>query len=264
MLRVVIVPIGIIVAMILGALVRPEFFDVFSLTLTLGGSLTVTVLSYPRKQLLDLIQTIRSLFVDEQPKSEEHLQELARLTRLYRLKGLRGLENHERYLADPFVRRAVGMLVDLHREDKIHARLHQQLSDTIRSNEISRQILLTLGRLLPSFGLIGTLIGMVLLLKNISGQDAQSLPAALGLAVLTTLYGTVLANVIVGPLAARLHVATLESEAKMRLTMDWTIWIVRGETPTTIANKLAVLLPTLDASVEQQHDWPPLPVTVPR
>lgn len=264
MLRVMVVPIGVVAGIVLGTMVWPEFFDLPSLALTLGGSLTVTSLSYSRTQLLDLMQAIRSLFVEKQPKPQDHLEELARLTRLYRLEGLRGLESQERSLADPFVRQAVGMLVDLYKEDKIHARLQHQLADVQRRSEISRQILLTLGRLLPSFGLIGTLVGMVLLLKNISGQDSQSLPSALGLAVLTTLYGAVLANVFVAPLAARLHAVTVERESRMRLTIDWVIWIVRGEAATTIASKLAVFLPAADASTRRKQDWAPLVLTIQR
>jgi chemotaxis protein MotA len=156
------------------------------------------------------------------------------------------------------------MLVDLYKEDKIHMRLQHQLADVLRRNEISRQILLTLGRLLPSFGLIGTLVGMVLLLKNISVQDAQSLPSALGLAVLTTLYGAVLANVFVAPFAARLHAAAVEKEARMRLTIDWVLWIVRGEAPATVGSKLAIFLPAADAGRRREQGWAPLVLTAQR
>ena len=81
-------------------------------------------------------------------------------------------------------------------------------------HEIHRQMLLAMGELLPSFGLIGTLIGMVLLLGNLSTQDSQTLPAALGLAVLTTLYGAVSANVIVAPILARLQSAAVNAKPK--------------------------------------------------
>jgi chemotaxis protein MotA len=261
MLRIIVAPMVVLAGLILGAVVWPEFFNLPSLALTLGGSVTVTYFSYSRTQWFDLVQAIQSLLTEKQQNTQDHLEELARLTRLYRLEGLRGLESQERSLADPFVKQTVGMLVDLYKEDKIHARLQQQLADVLRRNEISRQILLTLGRLLPSFGLIGTLVGMVLLLKNISVQDAQSLPSALGLAVLTTLYGAVLANVFVAPFAARLHAAAVEKEARMRLTIDWVLWIVRGETPVMIGSKPAVFLPAADAGRRREQIWAPLVLT---
>jgi flagellar motor component MotA len=101
--------------------------------------------------------------------------------------------------------------------------------EALREHEINRQILSTLGKLLPSFGLIGTLIGMVILLGNLSSQDTQSLPAALGVAVLTTLYGAVSANLLVAPLLARLQAAAAEREMKMRWIKDWVLMIARGK-----------------------------------
>jgi chemotaxis protein MotA len=140
------------------------------------------------------------------------------------------LENAERRLADPFLRRAVGMLVDLQKEEKIYAALDRDLADAFNRHEVSRQILLTLGRLLPAFGLIGTLVGMVQLLRNLYSQDVQSLPAALSLAVTATLYGAVLANVMVAPVAARLHAAATEKELRMGMTIEWVMALLRGDT----------------------------------
>jgi chemotaxis protein MotA len=129
------------------------------------------------------------------------------------------------------------MLVDLQKGEKIHATLGRELARVLAQNQISRQILLTLGKLLPAFGLIGTLIGMVLLLKDISGPNTPSLPSALSLAVLTTLYGALLANVAVAPLAARLHAVAVEKEARMQLTLEWLAMILRREVSMAAAAK---------------------------
>ena len=121
------------------------------------------------------------------------------------------------------------MLVDLQKEEKIYATLEGELADAFSRHELSRQILLTLSKLLPAFGLIGTLVGMVLLLRDLYTQDVQSLPAALSLAVLTTLYGAVCANVVIAPLAARLHATATEREIRMGLTVDWVMMLIRGD-----------------------------------
>ncbi|HXG51788.1 MAG TPA: MotA/TolQ/ExbB proton channel family protein [candidate division Zixibacteria bacterium] len=229
MLRAIIVGIAVSGAIAMVAAAWPELIDFPSLAITLGGAAGVTFLSYSRRQLGDLAWAAASLLDKGQPSVYEHARELARLTHLYRLEGLRGLENQERYLADAFLRKTVGMLVDLHREEQIRSNLQQALAEAVRRYESARQVLMTLGRLLPSFGLIGTLAGMVSLLKNLTGPDPDSLPPALGLAVLTTFYGAVLANVLVAPLAARLHHVAVETEGRMRLTLDWATGILRGE-----------------------------------
>ena len=175
---------------------------------------------------------------------QEFADELSRLTGLYRAEGLRGLENTERRLADPFLRRAVGMLVDLQKEEKIYATLDRDLTDAFSRHELSRQILLMLSKLLPAFGLIGTLIGMVLLLRDLYTQDVQSLPAALSLAVMTTLYGSVFANVMIAPLAARLHAASTEREMRMGMTFDWAMMLIRGDIAAAVVHKFRQPAPT--------------------
>ena len=254
-LRYLLVPIAFIAGIGGAAVIWPQFVHLPSLLLTLGGATAVTYFSYPKGELCELLRAVRALFVDKYPSMEEQVIELSRLTRLYRLQGLKGLETQERLLTDPFLKRAVGLLIDLHRTDRIHAALQNELARIISQQETSRQILMTLGKLLPSFGLIGTLIGMVLLLRNLSAQDAQGLPSALGLAVLTTLYGAVSANVFVAPLATRLHSVSVERGMQMRLILDWVMMICRGETAAVIANKLGILLPSPEAQSNRGRDW---------
>ncbi len=258
MLRFLIIPVAVLGGTIGAAIIWPEFVDIPSLILTLGGSIAVTYFSYSKTQLRGLVHAVRALFVESHPPIQDHMYELSRLTRLYQMEGLRGLESQERLLADPFLKRGIGLLIDLHKSDKIQATLENELARIASQHEISRQILMTLGKLLPSFGLIGTLIGMVLLLRNLSGQDTQSLPAALGLAVLTTLYGAVLANVVVAPLAARLHSVSVEKEMQMRLIVDWVMMICRGEATAVIANKLGVLLPPSNTNFSRRRHWSPI------
>jgi chemotaxis protein MotA len=216
------------------SILRPEFFDVPSLLLTLGGSVAVILFSYSPRQLRELLQVSRAVLAEKSMVPGEYADELSRLTQLYRAEGLRGLESAERRLEEPFLRRAAGMLVDLQKEEKICATLERDLSDAVCRHEVANQVLLTLSKTLPAFGLIGTLVGMVLLLRDLYTQDVQSLPAALSLAVLTTLYGAVFANVVVAPFAARLHAAATEKEIRMQLTIDWAMSLVRSEAAAAI------------------------------
>jgi len=226
--RALIIPVLVLVLVAVIFILRPEFLDLPSLLLTVGGSIGVILFSYSPRQLLELLQVSRALLAEKPMTLAEFEDELSRLTQLYQSEGLRGLEHSEGRLADPFLRRAVSMLVDLKKEEAIHSKLERDLVDASCGHELSRQVFLLLSKTLPAFGLIGTLMGMVLLLRNLYAQDAQSLPAALSLAVLTTLYGAVFANVLVAPFAARLHAASTEKEIRMRLTIDWAMSLVHG------------------------------------
>ena len=251
------VPIAALAVFAASAFIWPAFFDPASLLLTLGGPAFVTWVSYSNEQLRGLLLDVRALFSETQSRLQTHNDELSRLTRLYRVEGIRGLENQEGDLANPFLKRGVGMLVDLHKEETIRIRLEREFAGVIGRNESSHQILLMLGKLLPAFGLIGTLIGMVLLLRNFTGQDGQPLTAALSLAVLTTLYGAVLANVIVAPLAARFHAVATEKEMQMRLTMEWVVTIARGEAAASIAGNARGFFHSADAQAHRGRDWAP-------
>ncbi|HEY7164341.1 MAG TPA: MotA/TolQ/ExbB proton channel family protein [Candidatus Binatia bacterium] len=253
-------PLAILVAVLAALLARPEFFDVPSLALIVGGSILVTCFSYSRDQLRQLIIAIRSMLADRQPSIQEHLQELARLTQLYRLEGIRGLESQELHLPDAFMRRAVTMVVDLHRTETIQAVLQRELATILSREEVSRQILLLIAKLLPSFGLIGTLSGLVLLLKNVATNNVGSLPGALSLAVLTTLYGAVLANVVIAPLAARLHARAVENETKMRLTIEWVLVLLRGESAPMSSFRETPSFAFSERGINRSPDWGTVPL----
>jgi chemotaxis protein MotA len=122
------------------------------------------------------------------------------------------------------------------------------------AHPVYRQILTTLGRLLPSFGLIGTLIGMVLMLSRVAALEPKGLPSALGLALLTTLYGALFANVLVAPLLARLQAAAAEKESSMRMTKDWLLMLARCESAPVVEARRAGRRST---EAERLQEWAP-------
>ena len=261
MLLSLILPIGLGLIAVVGLVLAREFFDPLSLLLTLGGALTVTWFSYSRQQLWGLWYAIRELLDGMSYSTQDHARELRRLTELFRLHGIRALENQEPHLQDGFLRYGVGLLVDLHNQEQIRLRLEHELARVGAAAEINRQILTTLGKLLPSFGLIGTLIGMVLMLSRVAATEPKGLPAALGLAVLTTLYGAVFANVLVLPLLARIQSLAVEKENSMQLSKDWILMIARGETATiTEQRRAARRVP----DAEKLQEWEPIGVPLRR
>ena len=221
----------------------PEFLSLPSLCITMGGTLTVIVLTFSWEQIRELGAILRDLFRETAPSAAERVAELQRLAQLYRVGGPRGLESQEDSIADPFLARAVRLLVDLRREEDIRAGLEADLSAYFGRFESARQVLLTTGRLLPAFGLIGTLIGLVLLLSKVGDLAPRELAPALSIAILTTLYGAVLANVVVLPLAAKLQAYRHGKEGVMQLSIEGAVLIARGEGSEGIERGLGTFLP---------------------
>jgi chemotaxis protein MotA len=215
-----------------------QFFDLSSLLITVGGTLAVTFLTFSWSRIRDAAALVWNLWTEKSQSREKLVEELKRLTRLYRLKGSRGLEGQEENIADPFLRRGVGMLIDLEGEENIREQLEGAACAFAARYEAAQQIFLTMGKLFPSFGLIGTLIGLVLLLRQMDGSDPAALTSSFALAIMTTLYGALIANVVALPLAAKLHSVEQERKAVMRAVLDWVVSLARGAAPTAVERKL--------------------------
>ncbi|HXG22629.1 MAG TPA: MotA/TolQ/ExbB proton channel family protein, partial [Methylomirabilota bacterium] len=154
---------------------------------------------------------------------------------------------------DPLLQGAIGMLVDMHREEEVRTFIEQEFFLFAHRYEAARQVLLTMGKLLPSFGMVGTLIGLVLLLRQATNPDPQALAPALAVAVLTTLYGAVFSTALVLPLAAKLQSFIQERELLMRLTGEGVMLIARHQPPTVVQKHLASLIAQGDMPVNDHH-----------
>jgi chemotaxis protein MotA len=240
MMRFLIPAVLVVAAIVAGGESCLAFIDLPSLVITVGGSLGVLMLSYPTARLMDVAALLRSVFASRQPTREELSQELKRLARLYRLHGSRALEAQENSIADPFVKRAVTLLVDLEGEQEIVEQMESAASEVSARFRAAEQIFATAAKLFPAFGLIGTLIGLVLLLRQMSAQEAEALTSSFGLAIMTTLYGAVIANAMVLPLAAKLQSAAEARAAEMRIVIDWAVALARGAAPSAVDRRLNI------------------------
>jgi len=230
----------------------PEFINFPSLIITVGGTLAVTLFTFSWTRLRELGRTLYDLSTYKQQTPEALIVEFKRLTRLYHIEGPRGLEHQEHIISDSFLRLGVRMVVDLRKEKDIRASLEQEFLSFFRRYEAAMQILLIVGKLLPAFGFIGTLIGLVLLLRQVSHLEPQALPAAFSLAVLTTLYGALLANVVILPLAAKLQSFEQEREMTLRITLEGVVLLVRRESEESMERKLWALVVSTPAEQEQE------------
>ena len=218
-----------------------SFIDFPSLFITLGGTLVATCFSYPWETLKGLGSIMRTVLTSPPQSLEMHARKLTQLAQLNHTGGLRALESHEHELDDPLLRRAVHLIVDMQHEEEVRAVVEHEFFLLLNRYEAARQVLLTIGKLLPSFGMVGTLIGLVFLLRQAANPDPQALAPALALAVLTTLYGAVFANLLVLPLAAKLQMFMQSQEMLMGLTVEGAVLIASNQSPAIVQKRLALL-----------------------
>ncbi len=212
--------------------------DPMALLITLGGGIGVTTLTFSRVRLVSAWEMVKVALAATDER-EEIVATFKRLARVHRVEGAPALERAAEASPDPFVRSAIGFAVDGRDSEELLALLAGEVRRHEAEGESARQVILMLGKLFPAFGLIGTLIGLALLLRNLgTATSLAAIGPGLGIAVTTTLYGAVLANVVVLPLATKLQAHLDRRHAVMQMIIDGTLMVQRKEYPTRIERVL--------------------------
>jgi chemotaxis protein MotA len=213
-----------------------------SLLITVGGTLAVTWVTFPRQRIAGAWRHVSAL-LHEQPGAEELETEatiatLKRLARIYRVDGGPSLERAAIALDDPFLVTAIDRMLEYGDADELRDALLGEARRAAAEGDAARTVLLTLGKLFPAFGLIGTLIGLALLLPQVSNGNLAAAGPNLGIAILTTLYGAILSNVVVLPLATKLQASLARRWLVLQMIVLGAELIHRREYPTRIERAL--------------------------
>ena len=176
------------------------FFNTPSLLVVVGGTVLVTMIKFSLEQCRGAASVAVNAFLHK-PSAPENLIETAIvLSKSARRSGMLSLEGVE--VPDEFMKSGVLLLVDGHPADTIRSMLAQDLSLTLQRHANGQSIFKAIGDVAPAMGMIGTLIGLVQMLANM--DDPRSIGPAMAIALLTTLYGAILANMFALPIADKL------------------------------------------------------------
>ncbi|MEL7658492.1 MAG: MotA/TolQ/ExbB proton channel family protein, partial [Bacillota bacterium] len=182
---------------------------------------------------------LKMVFGRDKKDPYEYVEIITELSREARKKGLLSLEDRAYGFEDEFLKESVLLIVDAIEPDKLKAWFDQKLSNIDRRNQEERKFYEVGAALAPAFGMIGTLIGLVNMLK---AMNLESGPEALGenmsIALITTFYGTLLANCIFIPLANKIELAQEREMLFKELIVEGIISIKEGENPKFIQEKL--------------------------
>jgi len=212
--------------------------DPSALLITIGGGLGVTAMTFSRERIGRAWELVQAA-LGEPEDPEAIVVELKRLGRIHRLEGVPALERAGAQADDPFLRTAIGLATDGREDDELESALVGEVRRQANEGESARHVVLLLGKLFPAFGLIGTLLGLAHLLHNLgTATNLAAIGPGLGIAVTTTLYGAVLANVVVLPLATKLHAHLERRQTVMQMIIDGTLMVQRKEYPTRIDQML--------------------------
>jgi chemotaxis protein MotA len=229
---------GLALAVALTALaLATGFLDPLSLLITVGGALGVTGATFSRDRLRSTGRHLAAALAP-QPSPEDTVATFKRLGRIHRIEGAPALEAAASRETDPLVRRGIALALECRDAEELADILVVEARQRAAEGEAARHVLVTLGKLFPAFGLIGTLIGLVLLLRRLGEASVAAIGPGLGLAVLTTFYGAVFSNVVVLPLATRLHAHLARQALRAQMIIDGVLLVHRQEYPTRIERVL--------------------------
>ena len=228
----------VVTAIILGIISGGEsllsYINVPSVSIVLIGTLGAVILSVRPEVFFQAISNIVYAFRRNQLDMTQAIETCVRLADKSRRGGLLALDQ-ESY-ADPFVKKAMDMLVDGYDVTTVEALLNKEIYLTRERNQQSVKVLMTFSEFAPAMGMIGTLVGLVAMLQNM--EDPASIGPKMAVALLTTLYGALIANGITTPLAKKLSARSNEILLYQSLIKDAAIKIVQGEHPKATFNFL--------------------------
>lgn len=234
---------SVIVAAILmggGALI---FVHVPSFILVVGGMLCSVLIHFSLKQFLSIFTVIKKTFLAKVRRPNEIIQQMVNYAAISRRDGALALEEQMRKTDDTFMVKGLQMLVDGQEEDVIRAMMELEIQYLQERHGVGKKILEFMGASAPAFGMIGTLVGLVQMLQNLS--DPSGIGAGMAVALITTFYGAVLANLVFIPLAGKLGLYSKAEALAMEMTVEGICTISRGENPTVVREKMqAFISPT--------------------
>jgi len=217
------------------------FFDFPSVVLVVGGSFTIIFFSFPVGYVTKMPKAIlKAIFVTKMP-IDKLITDLVSFAEIARRDGILSLENAIKEIKDPFLVRGIQMAVDGTDPEMIEAILTAELDNMGGRHDTYKAVLDNFGKYAPAMGMIGTLVGLVIMLKNM--DDPSAIGPGMAVALLTTLYGALIANVVVGPLGDRLARRSSEEQMYKTIVIKGVMSIQSGDNPRIVEQKLQTFLP---------------------
>lgn len=222
------------------------FVNMPSIVIVFGGTVFAVMAKYGLGQFLSSFKIAGKSFTAKLPDPNDLIDEVVGLADEARKGGLLSLEGKE--VSYDFLARGIQLLVDGHDPDIVKGLLSKDRNQATRRHGIGSSIFAAMADVAPAMGMIGTLIGLVAMLANM--DDPKAIGPAMAVALLTTLYGALLANAVFSPISDKLKLRADEESLLKSLTIDALLAIQNGQNPRIIDSMLRNYLPEAKRNVE--------------
>lgn len=229
----------IIASIVMGAGLA-AFIDVPSIIIVFGGTIAATMLAFPMNKFTGVVGVFKKAFLFALPETGTQIDAMAEFAALARKEGLLALEEKLDSVEDPFMVKGLRLVVDGFPPEVVRDILSSDVYAMQERHSAGKALLDKMGEVAPAFGMIGTLIGLVTMLKNLS--DPSQIGSGMAVALLTTFYGAFLANVIFLPLSTKLDQRKKEETLLREVMIEGIASIQGGDKPQMVKEKLKAFL----------------------
>ncbi|MEL6107461.1 MAG: MotA/TolQ/ExbB proton channel family protein [Planctomycetota bacterium] len=216
------------------------FIDIPSGMIVFGGAIAATLINFPLGTCLGTFKVVLKCFLFKLPEPIETIGQFKSFAETVRKDGLLALEDKAAELKDDFMKRGIESLISGASAEEITSMLEAELGYIQARHVNGKKIVDSAGAAAPAFGMIGTLIGLVQMLRNLS--DPSKIGGGMATALLTTLYGALVANVACIPLAGKLEARNMEETTIRELIIRGVALLGEGATPRAVEEQLMTFL----------------------
>ena len=215
------------------------FLNIPSLLVVVGGTIGAVLMQFSMGQFFGAMKVGLKAFFNTTLVPEELIETTIDMANSARKGGLLALE--EKDTGNPFFQMGIQMMVDGHEPDVVREMMTSEMNLTFERHDLGQKIFKSIADVAPAMGMIGTLIGLVQMLANM--EDPKSIGPSMAVALLTTLYGAMIANIFAGPIAEKLGLRSNEERLVKSMIIDWISGIQEGRNPRVIEGMLMTYLP---------------------
>lgn len=222
------------------------FVDVPSLFIVVGGTLGAVIANYPGSTLKNIGKLIGLAIKAPKYDPEEYIEKMVDYCKTARQKGILALEEQANACTDQFMKSSLMLIVDANDSDKVKSMLDDSINFLCDRHDQNSAIFGRAAGVAPAFGMIGTLCGLIGMLKQMDPTDpnsAASLGGAMATAMVTTFYGSLLANVLFTPIGNQLSYLHNKEVLCLQIIEEGTLAIISGANPRYVEEKLRMMLP---------------------
>lgn len=216
------------------------FWDPLSVYITVGGAIGTLLMAYPMGEFKRLGKVTMQVMKEPELSKLETITLFTTLSRKARREGLLSLEEDISQIGNDFIKKAMNMVVDGIEPESIKEIMILEINEMEKRHSDAASVFKTLGAYAPAMGMLGTLIGLIQMLADLT--DSSNLAKGMGKALITTFYGSIVANMIALPIAAKLEYRSAQEIGTRQMIIEGVLAIQSGVNPRIIEDKLVAYL----------------------